>query len=121
MGTSLIDLLKCAYLGKGLYVANSLMADSVVARVACNTYCSTPCEQVGADYGLGTVGTCLGSPLAGGPHLTKRNLYEKKRLNDKNGGIVGRIILFVNYKASGLYKGPLKNRFLTLVRGAGYL
>ena len=46
MGTSVINLLKCAYLGKGLYVVNSLMADSVVARVACNTYCSTPCEQV---------------------------------------------------------------------------
>ena len=39
----------------------------------------------------------------------------------KKGGIVGRIVLFVNYNASGLYKGPQKNRFLTVVRGAGNL
>ena len=27
----------------------------------------------GADYGLGTIGTCLGPPPTGGPHLTKKN------------------------------------------------
>ena len=26
----------------------------------------------GADYGLSTIGTCLGPPPAGGPHLTKK-------------------------------------------------
>ena len=48
----------------------------------------------GADYGLGTIGTCPGPPPAGGPHLTKKKkilmtTVKNKRENDKNGGIVG--------------------------------
>ena len=29
-------------------------------------------EEARADYGLGTIGTCLGPTPAGGPHLTKK-------------------------------------------------
>ena len=49
----------------------------------------------GVDYGLGTIGTCLGPPPAGGPPSDKRKkslLYDNLkngRENDKNNGIVG--------------------------------
>ena len=36
--------------------------------------------QTGADYGLGTIGMCLGPPPAGGPHLTEN----KEKLFDYN-------------------------------------
>ena len=36
------------------------------------TKCSRDKMSPGADYGLGTIGTCLGPPPAGGAHLTKK-------------------------------------------------
>ena len=58
--------------------------------------------STGADYGLGTIGTCLGhSPSGGPPSDQKKNslwlMWKKGRKNDKNGSIVGYIILFVSY------------------------
>ena len=59
-------------------------------------------QRPGADYGLGTIGMCLGPPPARGPpsdQKKKKKINEKKhgRENYKNGSIAGYIILFVNY------------------------
>ena len=52
-------------------------------------------DNAGADYGLGTIGTCLGPPHAGGPPSDQKNenpmITMKKKVieNDNNGGIAG--------------------------------
>ena len=59
------------------------------------------CSCAGADYGLGTIGTCLGPPSPRRPPSDKKNLKitgkKKWKKNYKNGDIVGYVILFVNY------------------------
>ena len=76
-----------------------------------------PALGAGADYGLGTIGTCLGPPPAGGPPSDqKKNPYvscEKNcRENESDASIVGYITLFVNCNYKWNVEGPLKNRFM---------
>ena len=62
-------------------------------------------SEPGADYGLGTIGTCLGPPLTRGPPSDqKKNPMISVEKNDKNEGIVG-YILFVNYYQKWTVKG----------------
>ena len=70
-----------------------------------------------ADYDLGTIGTCLGPPLAGGPHLAKKKdphdkCKEKGRENDKNGALydTGHFLKLIDN--SGSRKGPQKINFV---------
>ena len=64
--------------------------------------------QPGADYGLGTIGTCLGPPPARGPPFGQK----RKKIPMTTMGPLYNIPYFLQIKIKKWIMGPLKNLFL---------